>query len=66
MGEDSHVMEAEVGVMPLKPRNVKECQQTPEAIIRRGTEGFFPTGFRENSALPTPTPHDFGLIDSRL
>ena len=56
MGEDSHVMEAEVGVMPLKPRNVKECQQTPEAIIRRGTEGFFPTSFRENLALPTPTP----------
>ena len=37
-------------------RHAKDRQQTPEAIIRRGTEGFFPTGFRENLALPTLTP----------
>ena len=56
MGEDSHVMQAEIGVMPLKPRNVKECQQPPEAINRSSTEGFSPTGFRGSLALPTPTP----------
>lgn len=47
------MMEEEIEVMHLKPRNAKNCLKPPEVRKKLGKYHFFRV-FSENMAFPTP------------
>lgn len=44
-------MEAEIAVMQLHTKNIKDCWEPTGA--KKEQEGFFPRAFKESMALPT-------------